>query len=117
MRPPIRIRSARARAFFAALENVKSDAQTRSRSACAEMVATVFLSRGDRCPGSRTAKLGRQRSARASMHRAGAARLRAAIAPHRESRPRAKARWRVHLSVSRFHRESLYHQLDPAPLG
>src|SRR6266496_1399418 len=102
MRPPIRIRSARARAFFAALENVKSDAQTRSRSACAEMVATVFLSRDDRCPGSRTAKLGRQRSAQASMHRVEAARPPAVNAFHHECRPLEIIQRRVRSSAARL---------------
>src|SRR5437588_3054665 len=117
MRPSIRIRSARAREIFAALENVKLDAQRRSKSASAEKAATVLLSRDDRSPGSRTAKPERQRSAQVSLYRAGAARLPVANAFHHECRPLEIVQRHVRSSAVRLRCESFSVQRDPAPPG
>src|SRR6266404_4500756 len=102
MRPPIRIRSARAPLIFAAVENVKLEFQTRSRSACDAAAAIVFLNTADRCQESRRARSERQQCGRAPLRPVEAARLRVTSVRHHGSRPRGKHRRCARVSVARL---------------
>src|SRR4029077_611432 len=102
MRPPIRIRCARAPLIFAAAENAKLEFQTRSRSPCDEAAAIVFLNTAGRCQESRRAQSERRQCAQAPLPPVEAARLRVASVPHHGSRPRGRDRQCVRLSVARL---------------